>query len=58
MYTLEPTMSFDAKRLATVRKTADKLAKSLGENHETVSFYRSEFARIAAALIAGAPVSA
>lgn len=51
-------MSFDAKRFATVRKTAYKLAKSLGENHETVVFYRSEVSRIAAALIAGAPVTA
>lgn len=51
-------MSFDAKRFATVRKTADKLAKSLGHEHETVVFYRAEVARIAAALIAGAPVTA
>lgn len=51
-------MSFDAKRLATVRKTADKMARALGADHETTRFYRSEVVRIAAALIAGAPVSA
>lgn len=49
-------MSFDAKRLATVRKTAAKLSRSLGPSHETVVFYQSEAARIAALLIAGVPV--